>query len=53
MASCGSAATTEVKADSTAVVADTTATTPEVKQNDTNDYKKMNAEKLAADKASK
>ena len=52
MASCGSAST-EVKADSTAVVADTTATTPEVKQNDTNDYKKMNAEKLAADKASK
>ena len=57
MASCGSAATTEVKADSTEasapVSADTTATTPEVKQNDTNDYKKMNAEKLAADKASK
>ena len=53
MTACGSSATTEVKADSTAVSADTTATTPEVKQNDTNDYKKMNAEKLAADKASK
>ena len=50
MASCGSAATTEVKADSTAVSVDTAVAVP---QNDTNDYKAINAEKLAADKATK
>ena len=50
MASCGSAATTEVKADSTAVSADTAVAVP---QNDTNDYKAINAEKLSADKAVK
>ena len=49
----GGAVVMGLKGTGTAVVADTTATTPEVKQNDTNDYKKMNAEKLAADKASK
>ena len=50
MASCGSAATTEVKADSTAVSADTAVAVP---QNDTNDYKAINAEKLSTDKAVK
>jgi hypothetical protein len=53
MASCGSSATTEVKADSPAVSADTAVATPEVKQNDTSYYKAINAEKLAADKATK
>ena len=53
LASCGSAST-EVKTDSTAVVsADTAVATPEVKQNDTSYYKAINAEKLAADKATK
>ena len=53
LASCGSAST-EVKTDSTEVVsADTAVTTSEVKQNDTSDYKAINAEKLAADKATK
>ena len=50
MASCGSATT---PAETEVVSADTAVATPEVKQNDTSDYKKMNAEKLAADKATK
>ena len=47
MTACNNAAAPEVKADSTAVSADTAVAVP---QNDTNDYKAINAEKLSTEK---